>query len=60
MAAALTLDLETGAIVPQESNHIFSRKFHATFLRPKKKRLHDGTIRRWTFVGVQVNRLKLL
>jgi len=33
---SLTLDLETGAIVPQESNHLFSRKFHAAFLRPKK------------------------
>lgn len=51
VAAPLTLDLETGAIVPQESNHIFSRKFHATFLRAKKKRLRDGTIRQWAFVA---------
>jgi hypothetical protein len=55
----LTLDLQTGAIMPQESNHAFSRKFHATFPQLRRKRLRDGVTRQCAFVGVQVDWLKL-
>jgi hypothetical protein len=57
--APLTLDLQTGTIVTQESNSAFSRKFHATFCHLHRKRLRDGTTRQWAFVGVQVDWLKL-
>jgi hypothetical protein len=50
----LRLDFE-----PEESASVFSRRFHVTFPSLRRKRLRDGTIRQWAFVGVQVDWLKL-